>query len=113
MDRKPLPLDPAEVGSQTVTRAKPRRDVDRTSPDGKIRRECKQCGLFKRRDGSNFHHKTTKDGRPAWAYTCKTCEASERRVRRAVEPGQHHPLPPPLPLTPPPVMGWAWWEPSP
>ena len=110
MDRKPLPLDPAEVGSQTVTRAKPRRDVDRTAPDGKIRRECKKCGKWKRLEASNFCRKPIKVGKPGWCYTCKTCEASERRVRRAGEPGQHHALPPPLPRTPPPVLGWCWWE---
>jgi hypothetical protein len=93
-----------------MTHEAPRRDIDHTSPDGKIRRECKQCGLFKRRDGSNFHHKVAKNGAPAWAYTCKSCESAERRVRRAVEPGRHLEPPPELPRTPPPIMGWCWWE---
>ena len=110
MDRGALPLDPAEVGAAAMTREAPRRDIDRTAPDGKIRRECKSCGKWKRREAENYHRKTDRHGAPAWAVRCRACESAERRVRRAADPGAHREPPPVLPRTPPPIMAWCWWE---
>jgi hypothetical protein len=93
-----------------MTREAPRREIDFTNADSKIRRQCKGCGKLKRREAENFHRKTDKYGKPNWAVRCRVCEAGERRMRRAVEPGRHLEPPPELPRTPPPIMGWCWWE---
>ena len=93
---------------------RPMREVSKMGPGGRIIRHCLgPCDRWLPQESRNFHSRkgnTATGRRPGWSSRCKRCEAERARKDHA-ERVHEKPLPV-MPLEPPPILGWCWWEPT-